>query len=116
MLHSPAPGSALGVLGMSGTTHNTHNTASSSGATAMLNGGPLRARMHVLPSPGSLPHAGAISCVAMSAAGDRILTGSDDHTVRVWQWMRSHEPVILSGHLRGVSSVAMSPDGPTPSL
>jgi WD40 repeat protein len=57
-------------------------------------------------------HEGSVSSVAFSPDGNRIVSGSGDKTVRLWD-ARTGQPI--SAHLRGheswVSSVAFSPDG-----
>ena len=53
-----------------------------------------------------------MNSVAFSPDGERIVSGSGDNTILVWDWMA--EKVILGpllGHTRGVFSVACSPDG-----
>ena len=49
--------------------------------------------------------------VAYSPDGRRIVTGSDDQTVRVWDAEGGVEMACLRGHPGGVESVAYSPDG-----
>jgi WD40 repeat protein len=41
----------------------------------------------------------------------RIVSGSVDNTVRVWDGATGHETLTLRGHTAVVSSVAVSPDG-----
>ena len=56
-------------------------------------------------------HAGPVTCVAVSPDGKRILTGSEDRTVRVWDVERRLELRCLPGHKDQVCCVALSPDG-----
>ena len=53
-----------------------------------------------------------VSSVAFSPDGTRIVSGSDDHTIRVWD-ARSGDVVAgpFEGHKSRVTSVAFSPDG-----
>jgi WD40 repeat protein/serine/threonine protein kinase len=56
-------------------------------------------------------HRGPVLCVAYSPDGERVLTGSDDHTARLWDAVSGKELLTLTGHRAGVMSVAFSPDG-----
>jgi WD40 repeat protein len=49
--------------------------------------------------------------VAISPVGERIVTGSGDGTVRVWDARSGAELAVLRGHEGWVTSVAISPDG-----
>ena len=61
-------------------------------------------------------HDGAVCCLNFSNKGDRIVTGSGDNTVRVWNALPSDIPdeerelVILREHSDQVSAVLFSPD------
>ncbi|KAG8845735.1 hypothetical protein FRB96_002273 [Tulasnella sp. 330] len=59
-------------------------------------------------------HTSGVNCVAWSPDGKAIVSGSEDHTVRVWD-ASSRTPIgeALKGHTNGVSCVAWSPDGKT---
>ena len=56
-------------------------------------------------------HDGEVLCVAFFPDGRRIVSGSTDKTVRVWDVDHGTELVRLRGHLDIVNSVAISPDG-----
>ena len=56
-------------------------------------------------------HADAVRSVAWSLNGDRLASGSDDRTVKVWDPGMGQEILTLSGHRASVQSVAWSPDG-----
>jgi WD40 repeat protein len=56
-------------------------------------------------------HESSVNCVAYSPDGHRIVSGSDDQTVRVWDAARGAELACLRGHESFVNSVAYSPDG-----
>src|SRR5215472_15125153 len=49
--------------------------------------------------------------VAFSPNGSRIISGSEDKTVRVWDATSGEELKRLTGHTHWVRSVAFSPDG-----
>jgi WD40 repeat protein len=56
-------------------------------------------------------HQGGVKSVAFSPDGQRILTGSDDKTARLWDARTGQLLTTLIGHKEGVWSVAFSPDG-----
>ena len=56
-------------------------------------------------------HLGSVNSVAYSPDGQRILTGSADHTAKVWDAANGKQLLTLQGHADGVRSVAYSPDG-----
>ena len=49
--------------------------------------------------------------MAFSPDGRRIVSGSDDKTVKVWDAATGQETLTLKGHTGEVHSVAFSPDG-----
>ena len=49
--------------------------------------------------------------MAFSPDGKRIVSGSRDNTVKVWDADSGKELLTLKGHTGGVTSVAFSPDG-----
>jgi WD40 repeat protein len=55
-------------------------------------------------------HEGALSSAAFSPDGTRIVTASNDNSVRIWDGV-GIELVVLHGHEDLVLSVAFSPDG-----
>jgi serine/threonine protein kinase len=56
-------------------------------------------------------HTDAVWSVAISADGQRVVSGSDDGTVKVWDSSTCHDLLTLKGHTGRVLSVAISPDG-----
>ncbi len=56
-------------------------------------------------------HRSAVTSVAFSPDGQRIVTGSEDGTAKVWDAVASREILALKGHNGFVLSVAFSPDG-----
>jgi WD40 repeat protein/uncharacterized caspase-like protein len=56
-------------------------------------------------------HLDAVDAVAISANGRTVLTGSLDHTARLWEVSTGKELRRFEGHSQRVTSVAFSPDG-----
>jgi WD40 repeat protein/serine/threonine protein kinase len=56
-------------------------------------------------------HTHWINCAVFSPDGRRILSGSSDKTVRLWDVATRQELQCLKGHAKTVRSVAISPDG-----
>jgi class 3 adenylate cyclase/dipeptidyl aminopeptidase/acylaminoacyl peptidase/tRNA A-37 threonylcarbamoyl transferase component Bud32 len=56
-------------------------------------------------------HLGAVTSVAFSPDGQRIITGSEDKTAKVWDALNARELLTLKGHSDRIRSVAFSPDG-----
>ncbi|WP_317440818.1 WD40 repeat domain-containing protein [Streptomyces collinus] len=56
-------------------------------------------------------HTAAVTCVALPADGRFVLSGSDDHTLRLWDPARGEEIRRWDAHEDGVKCVALSPDG-----
>lgn len=71
----------------------------------------------VPPSPGgslqrALPrHDGAVRALAATPDGSRLVTGGDDHTIRIWNLTSGRLERTLQGHLDSVRAVAVTPDG-----
>ncbi|MFC1652113.1 protein kinase [Planctomycetota bacterium] len=53
----------------------------------------------------------SIDCVAFSPDSNRIITGSQDQTLKLWNIDSGQELVTLKGHRDSVWTVAFSPDG-----
>jgi WD40 repeat protein len=49
--------------------------------------------------------------VAWSPNGQRIVSGSYDQTMKVWDAASGQEALTLTGHTSGVSTMAFSPNG-----
>jgi WD40 repeat protein len=56
-------------------------------------------------------HAGSVRSVAFSSEGSRIVSGSGDETVRIWDAVSSAVLHTLQGHTNNVTSVVFSSDG-----
>ena len=61
--------------------------------------------VHTLPG-----HEGTVTAIAVTAKGSRLVTGSDDTTVRVWD-LATGSVKVLRAHREAVRSVATTPDG-----
>ena len=58
-----------------------------------------------------LAHAEAVMAVAISPDGLRVASGSEDHTVKLWETSSGQLIRTLYGHTARVNAVAFSPDG-----
>jgi hypothetical protein len=56
-------------------------------------------------------HGSIINAIAFSDDGTHLITGSDDHTARVWDASTGATTAVLSGHETAVNAVAISADG-----
>ena len=56
-------------------------------------------------------HEGGVISVSWSPDGKRIVSGSRDKTLRIWDASSGQSLQTLEGHSAGVDSVAWSPDG-----
>jgi WD40 repeat protein len=68
---------------------------------ALANGNPLRTLSG---------HTGRVACLTFAPDGARLVTGSDDGTIRVWD-LDAKASTVLVGHTKGVSGVALVPSG-----
>jgi WD40 repeat protein len=59
----------------------------------------------------TLKHAGNIRCAAFAPAGDRLVTGGTDKTVRVWDLIAGGKQVLALEREATVGFAAFSPDG-----
>ena len=58
-------------------------------------------------------HAGPVTSVTFNPKGDRLFTGGQDQTVKVWNTHTGEELLTLRGYDAGITSVVVSPDGQT---
>ncbi len=56
-------------------------------------------------------HRGRVTALAFNRAGTQLVSGGEDHTVRLWDMTARAEIRQFSGHNRGINAVAFSPDG-----
>ncbi|KAJ7261905.1 WD40-repeat-containing domain protein [Mycena rebaudengoi] len=56
-------------------------------------------------------HSGSVCSVAFSPDSVRVVSGSDDETVRIWDTMTDTEVTKMEGYSNWDRSVAFSPDG-----
>ena len=57
-------------------------------------------------------HTHCVESVAFSPDGARLVSGSEDKTIRLWDPARGAHLFTLKGHTNDVVTVAFSPDGP----
>lgn len=55
-------------------------------------------------------HVGWVVCITFSFDSKYIITGGDDHAVRVWELETEQEINVLVGHKSSVNSIAISND------
>jgi WD40 repeat protein len=56
-------------------------------------------------------HSYSVNAVALSLDGTKVISGSGDHTLKVWSLDTQEERLTLNGHSDRVNAVAISPDG-----
>jgi WD40 repeat protein len=56
-------------------------------------------------------HTDRINAIALSANGKYLISGSDDKTLKVWDWQTGVEVRTLTGHTKSVNAIALSADG-----
>ena len=56
-------------------------------------------------------HASDVNSVAFSPQGDKLASGSDDKTIKIWNVNSKEEILTLKGHSGWIWNVAFSPDG-----
>jgi WD40 repeat protein len=67
-----------------------------------------RARVEVVPQ---VPHAGRVMAAAFTPGGERVLTGSKDGTLKLWDIATARLVRTFVGHMGDVTEVALSRDG-----
>ena len=55
-------------------------------------------------------HTGFVNALSITPDGTRVVSGSDDRSLRIWDLSRAQETAVLWGHLEGVSAIAITPD------
>jgi WD40 repeat protein len=58
-------------------------------------------------------HSSDVSSLAFSPDGRRLVSGSQDHTIKIWDAGARRELTTLYGHTSFVHCLAFSPDGKT---
>src|SRR5258708_26953345 len=56
-------------------------------------------------------HTSAVSCVAISPDGKRLVSGSWDSTLKVWDADKGTEALALKSHTSAAACVSLRPDG-----
>jgi WD40 repeat protein len=63
------------------------------------------------PEPTLKGHSDIVNSVSFSPDGKRIVSGSDDDTLKVWDAQTGQQTLTLKGHSDSVMSVSFIPDG-----
>jgi WD40 repeat protein len=101
------PAGAKGTSGASTTTPPVAQKKPSSPVTGPVQG-PWSSDPERLVLRG---HTGAVYSVALSADGERVLSGGNDQTARLWEVATGRQVCLFSGHRNAVTGVALSRDG-----
>jgi WD40 repeat protein len=56
-------------------------------------------------------HTDRVNVIAFSVDGKYLISGSDDNTLKVWDWQTGVEVRTISGHTDDVNAIAFSVDG-----
>ncbi|BAY30193.1 WD repeat protein [Nostoc carneum NIES-2107] len=56
-------------------------------------------------------HSSSVKALALTPDGKYVISGSDDNTVKVWNWQIGEELRTLNGHSNSVNAIALTPDG-----
>ena len=56
-------------------------------------------------------HSGIVRSVAVSPYGSRIVSGSEDKTIKIWDATNGNCLYTLRGHTKRINTVDFSPDG-----
>jgi WD40 repeat protein len=52
-----------------------------------------------------------MACLALSADGRFVVSGSGDGTIRMWDFQTGEQLRVLVGHESGIIALAVSPEG-----
>src|ERR1700719_5289010 len=67
-----------------------------------------RSKIEIVPN---IPHTGTVYSIAFSPDGTRVVSGSEDKTLKLWDAATGQLLRTFEGHTNLVSSVAFSPNG-----
>jgi WD40 repeat protein/serine/threonine protein kinase len=66
-----------------------------------------------LRSPSVLTYGGMVECLAFGPDGRRLVSGHDDHALRIWELPSGRTLRVIPGHTKPIKCAAFSPDGRT---
>jgi WD40 repeat protein len=102
------------LLTLQGHRGGVWSVAAGADGKYMVSGGDDTVKVWDLPGPGLFTRKADVnqgSSVAISPDGKRIVSGSSDRTVKLWDADTGQVLLTLTGHTSAVTSVPLSPDG-----
>jgi WD40 repeat protein len=113
-LDAPAPRTLTGLAGIPSKVMAVSEDGRSVANAAMVDGKPAIQVRDI--AAGNITHTfvgheGPITAIRFSPGTDRLVSGSEDKTARIWSIGESKELIRIADHAAAVTAVAFSPDG-----